>query len=212
MIKKMKTQSLILLAVTVSSMLLSCSKAKDEITSSDTTAPVITMLGKNPDTVIVKTAASYADPGATAADDHDGNITSKIIVATNVNINAPGHYLVYYNVEDNAHNLAPKLTRVVEVVTATATYDATSTCFGVPSGSITIVSNSTNDTITINDFYSTGTVIKAFLNNYKFQIIPITISGETINGDLTANGTTLNGNIVLTGTIPGNCTSTFTRH
>ena len=67
---------------------ISCSKSKD------TTVPVITLLGKNPDTLIVKTIASYNDPGATANDAEDGNITSKIVVASNVNDTVVGHYLV----------------------------------------------------------------------------------------------------------------------
>ncbi|HKR07169.1 MAG TPA: immunoglobulin-like domain-containing protein, partial [Bacteroidia bacterium] len=181
---------------------MSCGDAKEEVIPSDITPPVITMLGKNPDTLIVKTAASYADPGATAADDKDGNITSKIVVASNVNVSVPGHYLIYYNVEDNAHNLAPKLTRVVEVVKADATYDASTTCMGSTGNSVTITSYSNNDSIIINDFYAAGTVIKAGLNNYKYKIVPFLINGViTVNGDLTAAGTTLNGNVQLTGGI-----------
>jgi hypothetical protein len=191
---------------------MACSDAKDEIIPSDTTPPVITILGKNPDTVIVKTVASYNDPGATASDNKDGDITSKIVVASNVNVNVVAHWLIYYNVEDNAHNLAVKQTRDVHVVQADGTYDATSTCPLNSSTSVTITSYSNNDSIIINDFYTAGTTVKAGLNNHKYVIIPVVISGITVNGDLTANGTTLNGNITYTGTTSGSCTSTFTRN
>jgi hypothetical protein len=208
----MKTQSLILLAGTISCILISCSKAKEEIAPTDTTVPSITMLGKNPDTLVVKTVASYSDPGATATDDKDGDITSKIVVASNVNVNTPGHYLIYYTVEDNAHNISTRLTRVVEVVQADASYDASSTCIGSSTNTVTITSYSNNDSITINDFYSMGSVIKAGLNNYKYKIVPIVMSGVTVNGDLNASGTTLNGNITLTGAITATCESTFIRN
>jgi len=200
----MKTQKLISMTAIICCIFLSCSK--------DETAPSITMLGKNPDTLIVKTVASYSDPGATATDDEDGDVTSKIVVASNVNVNTPGHYLIYYTVEDNAHNISTRLTRVVEVVTADAAYDASSTCIGNSTNSITITSYSNNDSITINDFYSTGSVIKAGLNNYKYKIVPIVMSGITVNGDLTASGTTLNGNITLTGAVTATCESTFIRN
>jgi hypothetical protein len=191
---------------------MACSDAKDQVIPSDTTPPVITILGKNPDTLIVKTVASYNDPGATASDDKDGDITSKIVVASNVDVNVVAHWLIYYNVEDNAHNLAVKQTRDVHVVKADGTYDATTTCIGNSTNSVTITSYSNNDSIIIYDFYTAGTIVKAGLNNHKYIIVPVVISGITVNGDLTASGTTLNGNITFTGSISGNCTSTFIRH
>jgi hypothetical protein len=204
----MKTAGLILFITIIAMAIFSCSK--DDV---DTTAPVITMLGKNPDTVIVKTVASYNDPGATALDDKDGNITNKIVVATNVNVNVVNHYLVYYDVEDKFQNLAEKKTRVVEVVSAAGNYDATSTCIGNATDSVMISAYSNNDSIIINNFYQSGTVIKAGLSNFKYVLVPITLTGGIIvNGDITASGTTLNGNYSLSGTGSGSCTSTFIRH
>ena len=178
----------------------------------DETAPTISMNGKNPDTLIVKTATSYNDAGCTAQDDVDGNITANIIVATNINVNIPNRYLIFYTAEDKAGNISEKLTRTVEVIKPDATYNATSTCTGSSSNSVTITSFSNNDSITINNFYSSGTVMKAGLNNYKYQIVPVTFLGITVNGEIAANGTTLNGNLSLTGSITGPCTFTFTRN
>lgn len=198
--------------IAVVCIFLSCSKATDQVVSSDTTPPTITMLGKNPDTLIVKTVASYTDPGATASDDKDGNITSKIVVASNVNVNVVSHYLIYYTVEDNAHNISTRLTRVVEVVKADATYDASYSCSGSTSNSIIITSYSNNDSIKIKNIFFSGDSVYAGLNNFKYKIVPMTVMGTTINGELTANGTTLNGNMTFTGTISGSCTGTFIRH
>ncbi|MEO5571818.1 MAG: immunoglobulin-like domain-containing protein [Bacteroidia bacterium] len=208
----MKKQNIIYLAVVIG-LIISCSKAKDTVLPSDTTPPTITMLGKNPDTLIVKTATSYNDPGATAMDDKDGDITSKVVIAAQpFDVSGPGSFIIYYSVEDNAHNSSVKLKRTVAVVQADATYDATTTCIGNSTNSVTITSYSNNDSITINNFYMAGSVIKAGLNNYKFKIIPMTMSGVTVNGDLTAAGTTLNGNISITGAINTTCQSTFIRH
>ncbi len=87
------------------------------IVAPDTTAPVITILGSNPFSVEVKT--SYSDAGATAADNVDGDITSRITAMNNVNINVIGIYAVTYAVSDAAGNPATA-TRNVSVVDTTA--------------------------------------------------------------------------------------------
>src|SRR5258708_31750443 len=45
---------------------------------SDTTPPVITLVGQNPVTVTL--GGSYTDAGATAKDDKDGDLTKSIVV------------------------------------------------------------------------------------------------------------------------------------
>jgi len=54
----------------------------------DTTPPVITLIG-NPE-ITVETGSIYSDPGATATDDVDGDITAHIVVAGSVNTAVPG--------------------------------------------------------------------------------------------------------------------------
>ena len=80
----------------------------------DTTIPVITRLGTNPIEVTVDT--TYTDPGATALDDRDGDITANIVTNNPVNINVIGAYVVVYNVDDAAGNSAIQVTRTVNVV------------------------------------------------------------------------------------------------
>jgi hypothetical protein len=97
---------LIFISITV---IYSCKKDKD------TTAPVITILGDNPLTVALGQA--YADPGATAFDQEDGDITNKITTQIDVNTNIEGYnYHVYYNVQDNAGNKAQEAVREVHVL------------------------------------------------------------------------------------------------
>ena len=89
----------------------------------DTTAPVINLIGNNPDTVNVSsdTSVSYNDAGATASDDVDGDISSNIAVSGSVNLNLVGTYTLNYDVRDNAGNLAETKTRTVNVVPNTST-------------------------------------------------------------------------------------------
>lgn len=83
----------------------------------DVFPPVISLTGTSPVTVVVNTP--YVDPGATANDNLDGNITGNVVVNTsNVNTAAVGSYVVTYNVNDAAGNSACDATRIVNVVAA----------------------------------------------------------------------------------------------
>lgn len=82
--------------------------------TADTTPPVISLRGANSMTVILGTL--FSDPGATATDNIDGNISSRIVVSGSVNINRAGNYTLTYRVSDSAGNAATALTRTVTVV------------------------------------------------------------------------------------------------
>jgi|CXWL01.1.fsa_nt_gi hypothetical protein len=80
----------------------------------DTTPPVITLLGSNP--VTIQLNSIYADSGATANDNRNGNITPSIITVNPVNTSVLGSYTVTYNISDAASNTATQVTRTVNVV------------------------------------------------------------------------------------------------
>ena len=86
----------------------------------DRTPPVITLLGDNPMTVELGT--DYVDPGATAMDNVDGNISvdDVIVDSSSVDTDMLGSYTVTYNVADAAGNEATQVTRTVQVVDTTA--------------------------------------------------------------------------------------------
>lgn len=84
----------------------------------DTVAPVITLLGAA--TVDVELGASFTDPGATATDDRDGDISSRIVVSGSVNTAVAGTYVLRYNVSDAAGNAAAEVRRTVRVAGASA--------------------------------------------------------------------------------------------
>jgi hypothetical protein len=81
--------------------------------TSDKTAPVITLTGQA--SLYVDKGTPYNDDGATALDETDGDITSRIIVNNPVNVNIEDTYWVTYNVSDKAGNAANEVKRKVIV-------------------------------------------------------------------------------------------------
>ncbi len=65
-------------------------------------------------TITINLNDSFVDPGATASDKKDGDLTSKIVVTGTVNTSKAGTYKITYTVEDSAKNRA-SVTRTVIV-------------------------------------------------------------------------------------------------
>jgi hypothetical protein len=80
----------------------------------DAYPPVITLLGENPYAQQVDVA--WSDPGWTAIDNYDGDISSNVVVSGTVDVSSVGTHLLYYNVSDSSGNPAVQKTRIVEVV------------------------------------------------------------------------------------------------
>ena len=101
------------------------------VAATDTTPPTITLFGSATLSIALNTA--YADAGATASDDTDGNITASITTTITfngntvgaVNTNTAGVYTITYNVSDTAGNPATPVTRTVTVMPAVAVTDTT---------------------------------------------------------------------------------------
>ena len=83
------------------------------ILEADSTAPTISLLGDNPFFVEINT--SYSEPGATANDDRDGDISANVTVSGTVDTSTAGTYTLSYNVSDSAGNAATTVTRSVIV-------------------------------------------------------------------------------------------------
>jgi len=79
---------------------------------SENTPPTITLIGDNPLNINVDTA--FVDPGATATDTEDGNLTDKIVVTGSVATSTVGTYTLTYVVKDSG-NLYATTTRTVNV-------------------------------------------------------------------------------------------------
>jgi len=77
-------------------------------------APVITLLGLTPVSVIE--GAVYTDAGATASDAEDGDLSASIVTSNPVDTTTPGTYVVTYDVTDTNGKSAVQATRTVNVI------------------------------------------------------------------------------------------------
>ena len=86
-------------------------------TAVDATAPEITLLGASP--LEVNQGTTFTDPGATATDDLDGDLSASIVFGGDtVDTDTAGDYTITYDVSDDAGNAAETVTRIVRVVIA----------------------------------------------------------------------------------------------
>jgi hypothetical protein len=137
----------------------------------DTPPPVITLIGANPMNLTV--GDTYSDPGATAIDDVDGNISGSIVISGDtVNTSIAGTYVVRYNVSDSSGNAANEVTRTVNVSAAPDTTPPVITLIGA---------NPMN--LTVGDTYSesSATAIDNVDGNISGSIV---ISGDTVNTNI----------------------------
>lgn len=77
--------------------------------------PEITLIGDNPQTVYLN-ATDYEDPGASANDPEDGDLSSAIQITSDVDVTKVGAYTVKYDVVDSKGLAADQVTRTVNVV------------------------------------------------------------------------------------------------
>jgi len=97
----------------------------------DTLAPVLTLNGReliqtqcftpaddptDADAEVEVDPEPFVDPGATATDQCYGDLTSRVMVFSDINKQSPGTYSLEYQVRDNAFHWAEPLTRTVEVM------------------------------------------------------------------------------------------------
>ncbi|MCK5856368.1 MAG: DUF5011 domain-containing protein [Bacteroidales bacterium] len=95
-------------------VLIVSTQCKKEEEEKDTTPPVISLEGANP--LSVDKGTAYVEPGFSASDDLDGDISSNVKVTGNVDVNTEGTYYLKYNVSDAAGNNADEQTRKVNVM------------------------------------------------------------------------------------------------
>jgi len=88
-----------------------------KITVTDTEAPVITLLGENPQVIEVGTA--YTELGATVSDNQPGSVIT--IDSSSVNTAVVGSYTVTYDAVDASGNHAVQVTRTVDVIAVPVT-------------------------------------------------------------------------------------------
>ena len=79
--------------------------------------PVITLAGHTNMTISV--GSTYAEPGYTATDDHDGDVTASVTISGTVDSSTTGTYTIRYDVTDSSGNPATQQVRTVRVADTT---------------------------------------------------------------------------------------------
>lgn len=74
--------------------------------------PIITLNGGS---VSFPSGGTYSEPGYTATDVIDGDITSSVVVSGSINANVPGDYHLFYDVTDSLGFTAITRDRIVSV-------------------------------------------------------------------------------------------------
>jgi hypothetical protein len=82
------------------------------IAETDSVPPSITLTAGN---FTMECGNAYVEPGFTATDNSDGNITGSVVITSSVNVNQTGNYILRYDVTDTAGNAATQRSRTVTV-------------------------------------------------------------------------------------------------
>ena len=84
------------------------------IMANDMLPPMLTL--NNEDTLYLEVGSTYTEYGATAIDPTEGNISSKIVITSDLDMAFTGIYYLQYNVTDAGGNQAVPVNRVIYVV------------------------------------------------------------------------------------------------
>jgi hypothetical protein len=156
----------------------------------DTTAPTISLVGNS--TVDVDFKGTYTDDGATANDDNDGDLTSKVVVSNPVVTTSAETYTVTYNVSDEAGNAAAEVTRTVNVVIKGANMAGTYSVKDDVSGSVSTY----GDAVTVSGADPNKIIVAKFANYTNGQVYmmisgtngtTVTIPNQTVSCGLPPN-------------------------
>lgn len=176
----------------------------------DLVNPTITLTGGDME-IVLNDAAGFTEPGFTATDDKDGDLTSQVIVGGDVvDVTKVGSYEITYSVSDNAGNQAT-VKRTVDVIVNQATYTGGWGVVEVITGSnpdpnwtynATVTASGVDQTkILIANFGGFSTNFVANVNFDKFGNFTIPnqpLTGSGYDGTLQGTGTTSQNGLTLT--------------
>ncbi len=90
--------------------------AQATISVIDQAVPVITLV--TPTELVLNVGATFIEPGYSATDNVDGNISDDVILSGGVDTSQVGNYLLHYNVSDKGGNAAITVSRAIVVQNA----------------------------------------------------------------------------------------------
>ena len=161
----------------------------------DTTAPNLVLNGSSTLTIEQDpgNANLYVEPGATAVDDRDGDVTEDIIITGSVNSSAAGTYAITYTVTDLAGNTAT-LTRTITIKDTTPPEITIlgSNPLQIEKGNAYVeagaeVQDNVEGTITLNASNITGIVDTDTVGTYTVNYSYTDTGGNTVTANRTVN-------------------------
>lgn len=165
------------------SVLTSCTKSKDN-------KPIIILNGNEEETVSLN--SNYAELGAKATDNEDGDISSALVITGEVNSDLVGEYPITYNVVDSDGNDAITVTRNVKVANdaeyLVGQYVATHNCGATPVSDRSV--DVTTSTVTNNKIFIQSIIIESF-----GDVFTGTVSGNDLDIPLQKFSTSGSGTI-----------------
>ncbi len=154
------------------SYLTNCKKDKDD--------PVIKLIGASPYKIPLN--STYIEPGYSASDDKDGDITDKVNVTDSIDVNQVGTYIVEYSVKDEKGNKTTEERKVV-------VYNEAEEYAKVYLGTLVFPAPGTEpvdyiDTIKYSETVNNELIFTNFANNLGINLIgtvePISIYGPIV--------------------------------
>ena len=110
LVQKTETDTEVIYKVTDSSG--NTTEVRRTIVYGDNTAPVLSLKGDT--TITLQAGTSFTEPGFTASDNIDGDLTAAVVTDGQVNIYSPGVYTLTYSVTDAAGNVTTQ-TRTITI-------------------------------------------------------------------------------------------------
>lgn len=147
----------------------------------DTIVPVITLSGSS--TMSVAQGYTFTDPGATAVDSFEGDLTSAITASGSVDTSTQGTYTITYSVSDSSGNTTMQM-RTVSVIVGNAP--------------VVTLNGSGSITLELGENY---TELGATATDVEDGILPVTQSGSVDTGSVgiytvSYTATDLSGNVI----------------
>lgn len=208
----MKNRQYLLVLLLLPFTYISCKKE-------DNVQPVISLVG-SPE-VVLPLNGTYAEMGATAKDNEDGDISEFIEISGSVDANKVGEYRIFYDVEDDNGNKAATAKRYVNVVNEAdfmvGTYLAEPSCLG------TSTTSSYNTSVSVSQDVNNQIYIRTVLWTVEDDPIACTVSGSditiplqsvgenTVEGSGSISGSTFILSVVVDGESTYNCTIDHTK-
>lgn len=187
----------------------------------DAAAPTVSLNGAA--TMEIVHGTTFTDPGATANDETDGDLTSAITVSGSVNTSMAGSYTLTYTATDEAGNTA-SVDRMVEVVFNRDSYVDSYSCsencqtpYGLNSVP-NITAGATAAQVSINPFYFNGGTVTLTVDGSNITVdagqSPSPIGAQIAgSGTMSSDGSGFSLNITFTdgGGNTESCVATYTK-